>query len=104
MLSQTPIMTLLGHFMNATDRRQLQPGEVFFKAGDTGEEMYGVVSGLIELRRGDEVLARVGPGDTFGEMAIIDEAPRALTAVAIEGSEVAVINRRTFLFLVHETP
>jgi CRP/FNR family transcriptional regulator, cyclic AMP receptor protein len=97
-------MTLLGHFMNATDRRRLEPGEVFFKAGDTGDEMYGVVSGAIELRRGDEVLARVGPGDTFGEMAIIDDAPRMLTAIAVEGSEVAAINRRTFLFLVHETP
>ena len=66
--------------------------------------MYGVLSGQIELRRGDEVLARVGPGETFGEMAIIDDAPRMLSAVAVEPSEIAVIGRRTFLFLVHETP
>ncbi len=97
-------MTVLGHFMNATDRRHLAAGEVFFTAGDVGDEMYGVVVGQIELRRGDEVLARVGPGGTFGEMAIIDDAPRLLSAVAVEPSELAVISRRTFLFLVHETP
>ena len=97
-------MTLPGLFLNATDRRDLAPGEVFFAAGDVGDEMFGVVTGQIELRRGDRVLARVGPGETFGEMAIIDDAPRLLTAVAVEPTEVAVITRRTFLFLVHETP
>jgi CRP/FNR family transcriptional regulator, cyclic AMP receptor protein len=97
-------MALPGLFMNATDRRHLDEGEVFFTAGDAGDEMYGVVVGQIELRRGDQVLARVGPGETFGEMAIIDDAPRLLSAVAVEPSEIAVISRRTFLFLVHETP
>lgn len=66
--------------------------------------MFGVVTGQIELRRGDQVLARVGPDETFGEMAIIDNVPRSLTAVAVERSEIAVITQRTFLFLVHETP
>jgi CRP-like cAMP-binding protein len=97
-------MPLHGLFLNAKDRRDLGPGEVFFEAGDTGDEMFGVVSGLIELRRDDLALARVGPGGTFGEMAIIDNAPRALTAVAVERSEIAVITRSMFLFLVTETP
>ena len=50
------------------------------------------------------MIARLGAGDTFGEMGIIDHAPRSLTAVAVEPSEVAVIDERTFLFLVQETP
>jgi CRP/FNR family transcriptional regulator, cyclic AMP receptor protein len=93
-----------GVFLNAKERRHVGPGEVFFAAGDAGDEMFGVVSGQIELRRDDEVVAKVGPGETFGEMAIIDDATRSLTAVAVEPSEVAVISRQTFLFLVHETP
>ena len=101
---QTAGVALAGLFNNAKERRELAPGEVFFKAGDAGDQMFGVVSGQIELRRGDQVLARVGPGGTFGEMAIIDSAPRALTAVAVEASEIAVIDRRMFLFLVTETP
>ena len=66
--------------------------------------MFGVISGKVELRHGDEAIATVGPGGTFGEMAIIADSPRSLTAVALESSQVAAINRRTFLFLVHETP
>jgi CRP/FNR family transcriptional regulator, cyclic AMP receptor protein len=97
-------MKLHGLFSNATDRRHVEPHEVLFAAGDNGDQMFGVVTGQIELRRGDQVLALVGPGGTFGEMAIIDSAPRSLTAVAVETSEIAVIDRRTFLFLVHETP
>ena len=97
-------MPMNGLFLNAKDRRALARGEVFFSAGDAGDEMFGVVSGMVELRRDDQTLARVGPGGTFGEMAIIDNAPRALTAVAMEQSEIAVISRSMFLFLVAETP
>jgi CRP/FNR family transcriptional regulator, cyclic AMP receptor protein len=46
----------------------------------------------------------VGPDETFGEMALIDSAPRTATAVATEDSVLAVIDRRRFLFLVGETP
>ncbi len=66
--------------------------------------MFGVISGLVELRRGDQPLQRIGPDGTFGELAIIDAEPRTLTAVAIEASEIAVIDQRDFLYLVHETP
>lgn len=93
-----------GVFLNAKERRNVAPGEVFFATGDVGNEMFGVITGQIELRRDAKVVARVGPGGTFGEMAIIDDAPRSLTAVATEPSEIAVITRHTFLFLVHETP
>jgi CRP-like cAMP-binding protein len=97
-------MSVPGVFKNASERRTLETGEVLFATGDSGDQMFGLISGKIELRRGDDVLAEVHPGETFGELAIIDDAPRALTAVAVEASEVAIINRRTFLFLVHETP
>jgi CRP/FNR family cyclic AMP-dependent transcriptional regulator len=97
-------MTVRGVFTNATERRSLERGEVLFAEGDHGAEMFGVVAGLIELHHGTEFVEALGPGQTFGEMAIIDQSPRSLTAIASEPSEVAVINRRTFLFLVHETP
>ncbi len=97
-------VTIKGVFRSARKTLTLGPGEVLFSAGDVGDEMYGVISGLFELRRGDRVVQRVGPDGTFGELAIIDASPRTLTAVAVESSEIAVINRHEFLFLVHETP
>ena len=97
-------MTVRGLFNNASEPRSLAAGEVLFNEGDAGHEMFGVVSGAIELRRGDDVLFTLGPDETFGEMAIIDQSPRSLTAVAREPSQVAAIDERVFLFLVHETP
>ena len=46
----------------------------------------------------------LGPDETFGEMAIVDGSARSATAVAVEDSTIAVIDRHRFLFLVGETP
>jgi CRP/FNR family cyclic AMP-dependent transcriptional regulator len=97
-------MSLRTAFVNARNQRELAAGDIVFREGDTGEEMFGVISGRVELRHGDEVVTTVGPDGTFGEMAIISDTPRSLTAVTLEPSIIAAINRPTFLFLVHETP
>ena len=97
-------MTVRGVFDSATEFLDLEPGDVVFEQGDTGALMYGVVSGLVVLRDGDEPVATVGPDGTFGELAIIDRSPRSLSAVAAEPTRVAVIDERTFMFLVQETP
>jgi CRP-like cAMP-binding protein len=99
-----PAVTVKAVFRSARQTRSLAAGELLFRAGDAGAEMYGVISGSVELRRGDRVLATVAEGGTFGELAIIDSAPRQLDAVAVEATELAVIDRRDFLFLVGETP
>lgn len=90
--------------MNSTERRQLAAGETLFVTGEAGNQMFGVIEGVIELRGDDRVLSTVAAGETFGEMAIVDGGRRSLTAVAATPAEVAVIDRATFLYLVHETP
>jgi CRP-like cAMP-binding protein len=96
--------TVPGVFASAKEHRSLESGDIVFSAGDTGAAMFGVVSGSVELRDGDEVVTTLGAGETFGELAIISKAPRSLTAVAVEPTQIAVIDERTFIFLVHETP
>jgi CRP/FNR family cyclic AMP-dependent transcriptional regulator len=91
-------------FKAANAIRELPAGTVLFESGDKGEEMFGVVSGEIDLRLPDGGVLKVGPDDTFGEMAVVDGSPRSATAVAVVDTSVAVIDKRTFLFLVHETP
>ena len=49
-------------------------------------------------------IATLGPDDVFGEMAMIDRTERMATAIATSPSHVVSIDRRHFLFLVHETP
>ncbi len=97
-------MSLKGLFVSAKETREYAAGDVIFAEGDPSSEMYGVVSGSVELRKGGEPVLTVAAGGTFGEMGIIDTAPRSLAAVAVEPSEIAVIDERTFLFLVQETP
>ena len=77
---------------------------MIFEEGSTGEEMFGVVSGSVELRMANGHAFTLGPDDTFGEMAMVDSSPRSATAVAAEASTVAVIDKHRFLFLVGETP
>jgi CRP-like cAMP-binding protein len=97
-------VTVKGVFVRANEIRAFAPGEVIFEQGDESAQMFGVVSGAVELRKDGEPVVVVGPEATFGEMGIISKTPRSLTAVAVEQSEIAVIDERTFLFLVQETP
>jgi CRP-like cAMP-binding protein len=75
-------------------------GEVVFKEGDAGAEMYVVQTGQIELFRNmndEKRFVRVfEKGDFFGEMSLLEGQPRTATAVALEDSELIVINGATF--------
>lgn len=91
-------------FLNAPVHRTIAAGDVIYVEGDAGTHMYGVVSGAVELRKGGVVVASLGPNDVFGERALIDRLPRNLTAIATVETTLAEIDRRLFLFLVHEAP
>jgi CRP-like cAMP-binding protein len=80
------------------------PGDVIFSEGDKGDAMYVVRSGEVGIERDGAVIETVGAGSIFGEMALIDGAPRSATARAKTACEVAPITEKSFLFLVHETP
>jgi CRP/FNR family transcriptional regulator, cyclic AMP receptor protein len=91
-------------FLNAPEHRTVPAGEVIYTEGDEGSHMYGIVAGSVELRKGTVVVAILGPDDVFGERALIDHLPRNITAVAVAETALAEIDRKTFLFLVHESP
>jgi CRP/FNR family cyclic AMP-dependent transcriptional regulator len=75
-----------------------------FVQDDPGKCMYVVRSGMVGIVAGGTVLENIGPNGTFGEMALIDGAPRSATAVAREVTEVAVIDEKAFLYLVEKNP
>jgi CRP-like cAMP-binding protein len=91
-------------FMNAPDHVDVPAGHVIYSEGDSGEHMYGIVDGKVALTKGRTVIAVLGPNDVFGERALIDHLPRNVTAVATADTKLAEIDRRLFLFLVHESP
>lgn len=80
--------------------RDCDPGEVLFREGDAGETMYVIQSGAVRITKtvkGEEkTLAILGPGEFFGEMAILNAKPRGATAVVEERARVLVLGARTF--------
>ena len=91
-------------FRQETGALQLAPGDFLFREGDSGENMYVLLEGEIEILLGDFVLETVGPGALIGEMALIHDTPRTATAVAKTSCRLAEIDRRRFHFLVQQTP
>ena len=82
----------------------LPAGEKVFLQDETDGAMYLVRSGLIDILMYGEVLETVGAGGVFGEMSLIDDAPRSAAAFAATNSEVAILNKDTFLRLVQSEP
>ncbi|MSP60629.1 MAG: Crp/Fnr family transcriptional regulator [Myxococcales bacterium] len=84
--------------------RLFPAGSVLFNEGDPGHDMYVVHSGLVQLTRklrgNDSLLANLGPGEFFGEMAIVNNRPRSATALALADTTALVIDQRTFEVMI----
>ena len=85
-----------------------QPGQVIFREGDTSQEAYRILRGRVEisiLADGKPViLAQLGEGDIFGEMAMVDERPRSATAQVLDVTECEVLTPENFSDLVISRP
>jgi CRP/FNR family cyclic AMP-dependent transcriptional regulator len=94
----------LALFRNETNIASLKPGEALFSEGDPAPCMYVVRSGTVRITSGSTVLEEIGAGSILGEMALIEDTPRSATVTAVTDCEIAVVDRRRFLFLVQQTP
>jgi CRP-like cAMP-binding protein len=84
--------------------RAYAEGELVFEEGASGREMYIVREGSVTLRKGGAALETLKPGAFFGEMALIDAAPRSASAVAGAGLKVAIVDQQLFKQLVQKVP
>jgi CRP-like cAMP-binding protein len=84
--------------------RTFKAGEVIFREGDAAEEFFVIKSGQVDIRLGNRVLHTVPEASIFGEMALIDHAPRSATAVALTDVTLVPVGEKQFLFLVSRTP
>ncbi len=80
--------------------REFPKGHVLFRDGEPGHEMYVVQSGRVNitksLQTGELVLATLGPGEFFGEMALLNNQPRSAGAVMAEDGRLLVVDPRNF--------
>jgi CRP/FNR family transcriptional regulator, cyclic AMP receptor protein len=89
--------------------RRFRRSEVIFHLGDPGDALFIVMSGAIKIMlpsdTGDEaILATLRSGDVFGELALLDGAPRSATAVALEPTETLILPRAQFRELLATEP
>jgi CRP/FNR family transcriptional regulator/CRP/FNR family cyclic AMP-dependent transcriptional regulator len=99
----------LGPFKEAMRRKMYRRGEVVCHAGDPGRTLHLIQQGHFKVvvpgEDGDEaVLAVLGPGESFGEIALLDGGVRSATVIALEPSETAVLDRDDFYGLLRTDP
>ena len=75
---------------------RINRGNIIFHQNTTGNTMYVLLGGRVDLYDGKKHIASLGPGDMFGEMALISEEPRSATAVAGEDAHVFVLSETIF--------
>ena len=91
-------------FRQETDTVQLAPGDFLFREGDKRDKMYVLLEGEMDVRLGDYVVETALSGALIGEMALIDDRPRAANAVAKTSCRLAAIDKQRFHFLIQQHP
>lgn len=89
--------------------RSYSAGAQVFKEGDSGDGIYVVKEGLVEISvemRQDvrRVFAQIGPGEMFGEMAVLEMKPRSATATAVQAARVYFISRDELIGMLERSP
>jgi CRP-like cAMP-binding protein len=78
------------------ERRSAPAGEVLVKEGSVGAELFVILEGAARVLRQERKVATLGPGDFFGDLSLLDRAPRNATVVAATPVELIVIRQPAF--------
>ncbi len=77
--------------------RRLATGETVFAQGDPGDDYYLIEAGRVQVEVDGEPVAELGPGEGFGEIALLREVPRTATVIALTDLELYALEREHFL-------
>lgn len=113
-LKQVPFFSALGKDEAITLARRLVPrrfgvDQIIFHHGDPGGLLYIITEGKVKISHSlpdgqEALLAILGAGDFFGELALLDDAPRSATAEAMEPTETLTLHRDDFINHISEDP
>lgn len=81
-----------------------EPGRTLTREGSRGYEFFVIIDGKATVTRGGAELATLGPGDFFGELALLDREPRTATVTVDSPMDALVIDSREFRSLLEEAP
>jgi CRP/FNR family transcriptional regulator, cyclic AMP receptor protein len=94
----------LEQIASIADEIDLPEGKELIVEGDTGREFFVLVEGTADVERGGKKVASIGPGDFFGEIALIAKTPRNATVRTTSPARALVITDRAFRRLLEDSP
>jgi CRP/FNR family transcriptional regulator, cyclic AMP receptor protein len=86
------------------DQVEVKDGQTIVRQGENGREVVILVAGNVRVERDGKRIAEMGPGDFFGEMALLDGKPRQASVIAEENGTILVIHSRAFGPLLDTVP
>ena len=95
----------LAEIVAIADEVDLPAGKTLIKEGDTGREFFVLIEGTADVMQGGSKIGKMmGPGDFFGEIALISKAPRSATITTTSPVRALVITDRAFRHLLDHSP
>jgi serine/threonine protein phosphatase PrpC len=109
MLAAMPLFSRLNErellrVMQVADVYEYEPGEIVVHEGEHGERMFVTLQGKLSVSTNNQTMAEIGPGEHFGEMALIRSRPRSATVRAVVRSEVITLKRGDFFEIIRTEP
>ena len=86
------------------DEVEVEPGRHLVREGEFAYEFFAIEEGTAEVRRGEQLLAELGPGDFFGEMGLIGQVTRNASVVTTSPVRVMVLTGSAFRHIERELP
>jgi CRP/FNR family cyclic AMP-dependent transcriptional regulator len=90
--------------LKVSNERNFETGDIILGRGEGGVGFYLIMEGSVEVKSDGNILAKLGPGQFFGEMAILDNQPRSADVVAAEPSRCLIVSEWSFKALISDNP
>jgi len=109
MLHKTPLWSGLSRedlkeVTNRSERREYESGNIIVKKGDRAPAFYLILEGTVNVKSNGRTLAKLGPGQFFGEMSILDGQLRTADVVAVEPVSCLILHWTSFKGLISNNP
>ena len=103
LFNQTPD-NVLADIAQRVEEINFDKGELIFNKGDFGDTLYIIVSGTVQVWDGSRLLNELGEGDIFGELALLDPAPRSASVKTTEPTHLLLLDAAHFRTILVERP
>jgi CRP-like cAMP-binding protein len=97
-------MNFASIFRNEPTRQSFVPGDVLIREGAANDKMFVILGGELEVSVGGRPIARLGEGNVFGELSMIDKEPASGDVIALSVGEFVTLDERRFLVVATQNP